>query len=161
MCQSVLVFQCRLLQWAHLNVQLVDLAFCLKTVMQVNVVLTQRSGYCWIKFQIKSKYTVNFIWTLSTFVRCISTYCVTCCCRTRRLTQKSQPQMSDPRIHHCMFWFSDSLCLNSPPHLAVHSLRPGDKDNTEKKSQDKLLRHWLLFCTSFFIGFSSFATFQC
>lgn len=56
--------------------------------------------------------------------------------------------MSDPRIYHCMFWFSDSLCLNSPPHLAVHSLRPGDKD-TEKKPQDKLLRHWLFLILHF------------
>lgn len=103
---------------------------------------------------IKSKYTVNFIWTLSTFVRFISTYCVTSPRRTRRLTPKSQPQMSDPRIQHCMFWFSDSLCLNSRPHLAAHSSRPGDNDNTEKSHRTSsrdldffFILHFLLLCS--------------
>lgn len=141
----MLVLQCRRLQWAHLNVQLATLPWCNSTLHSQNVrdiLLLDKN------FGMHPDCTVNFIWPSVNFcptVRCFSTSCITCCCLTRRLTQKTQTQMSDPRIHRYMFGFSDSLCLKSPPHLAVRIVRSGDQDNSEKKPHDKLLRHWHFF----------------
>lgn len=66
----------------------------------------------------------SFIWRSPKFseypaVQCFGTYCVTCSCVTRGLSQNSQTPVSDHESTTQGPGFSDRLCLNSPADQAL------------------------------------------